>query len=123
MGSDGQRDRNYDVSFYNPDTRSFDVSLHLTPKMDFRLPFVSQVFLEYLQHEVSRNDTFHFVQKLPWPSADGALPPDEPRCGYRDNKCQINSLPPGILATAVVVPVVFFMIIAVIAAVVFVKLW
>ncbi|XP_055329216.1 atrial natriuretic peptide receptor 1-like [Paramacrobiotus metropolitanus] len=62
-------------------------------------------FLEFITYMVSTNK---FTQTGPplWPSADGFLPPDTPRCGFTGEAliCHPQGLSGGLLAAVVVIP-------------------
>ncbi|XP_055349485.1 atrial natriuretic peptide receptor 1-like [Paramacrobiotus metropolitanus] len=107
IGEDRQRDKDFQVSYFNRASMKFEP------------------FLQYLQHAVdgAKNATFNHVNELMWPRPGGKLPPNEPVCGFRNNKCQTSTLSTPLLATAVVVPLVFVMCIAIGGGILFVKLW
>ncbi|OQV12254.1 Atrial natriuretic peptide receptor 1 [Hypsibius exemplaris] len=88
VGEDGARDRDYSVKYYEPTTDQFIV------------------YMLYLQGATANagNDTFRYPVPLKWPSPDGQLPPSEPVCGFRDDKCRNEGLSTSVLTTVVVVP-------------------
>ena len=64
-----------------------------------------EVMMTYFQHPVNPNDTFHVIQDFHWPNPSGMMPPDEPLCGFRNDQCKDDRLTTGVLAAAVVVPI------------------
>ncbi|XP_055344411.1 atrial natriuretic peptide receptor 1-like [Paramacrobiotus metropolitanus] len=102
MGDDGERDRTFNVEYYNKAAKQFEIFLH------------------YDQHTT---EIFHLVHNIRWPSANGLLPPDEPVCGYRGDKCISTGPSSGVLAAVVVVPLLFVFGVSAVAAFVFIKLW
>ena len=65
---------------------------------------------------------FNWVIPLHWPSADGQLPPDEPSCGYLDNKCGHNKLIHGTILLATLIPLIIIAIVVVSGIFIFHKL-
>ncbi|XP_055337247.1 atrial natriuretic peptide receptor 2-like [Paramacrobiotus metropolitanus] len=100
IGPDRQRNRDYCMKFYNSETDQFQI---------------------FLTHQPQLNQTFQYIHELPWPSADGHLPPDEPWCGFRGDKCRGLS-PPALAGVAV--GVIFVVTIVVAGSVVYyVEVW
>ncbi|OQV12253.1 Atrial natriuretic peptide receptor 1 [Hypsibius exemplaris] len=88
IGDDQTRDRSYAVKFYDNVTDQFNVY---------------QTFVQSVD-----NDTLRVVTALKFPSADGKLPPNEPVCGFRNDKCRRDGLSTAILTTVIVVPLLVF---------------
>ncbi|XP_055349308.1 atrial natriuretic peptide receptor 1-like isoform X2 [Paramacrobiotus metropolitanus] len=87
IGDDGERDREFEMKSFNGDTGKFEVQ------------FRSET------DELDGNRTFRTVKDWHWRTWNGRLPPDEPVCGFSDEKCVDRSLPKGAVAAAVVVPI------------------
>ncbi|XP_055353545.1 atrial natriuretic peptide receptor 1-like [Paramacrobiotus metropolitanus] len=71
-------------------------------------------FLQYIQHKNNDPNSAEFaaINSIQWPSSDGQLPPDEPVCGYRGDKC-VNRISTGVLAVSIAVPVILLVAIAI----------
>lgn len=105
IGKDRQRDKDYRMRVYNLQLDEFEVILHTSAVPESYLTGSNylQTFLHFIPH-ASINDTYRYVRQLRWPSRDGNLPPDEPRCGFRDDLCKNENLSGSALAAAVAVP-------------------
>ncbi|XP_055353552.1 atrial natriuretic peptide receptor 2-like [Paramacrobiotus metropolitanus] len=78
--------------------------------------------MQYNEHRNdNRSDKFAIIQTVVWPSADGRLPPDEPVCGFRGDKC-VERMSTGSLTVAVVVPILLVLTIFIGSLVLYVKL-
>ncbi|OWA52923.1 Atrial natriuretic peptide receptor 1 [Hypsibius exemplaris] len=91
----GQRDMDYDIKTFDDATGKF------------------RVFMTYFQHPLDvdvatfNSSTFSVIHDIHWPNAKGILPADEPRCGFRNDKCLGNGLTTSSLGAAVALPLLF----------------
>ncbi|OQV12261.1 Atrial natriuretic peptide receptor 1 [Hypsibius exemplaris] len=86
IGMDGERDVDLELRTFNMKEGEF------------------QSFYEYIQLNFTA-EVFRYVKNFTFaPSLTGRLPANEPRCGYRGERCLDQGMPTGVLAVAIVVP-------------------
>ncbi|OQV13654.1 Atrial natriuretic peptide receptor 1 [Hypsibius exemplaris] len=106
IGTDGQRDMDYDVKSFDKVEGAFDIAM------------------SYMQHLPNTNETFRMVRPLHWPNHQpGEMPPDEPPCGFKDDKCKSDHLPPGTMGAAIAVPLLFIMVVGTAGGFLFMRFW
>ncbi|OQV12270.1 Atrial natriuretic peptide receptor 1 [Hypsibius exemplaris] len=96
IAKNGERDRDLDLKTFHPDTGQYKVAIQ---------------FLRYATG--GANQTFLLIDPTLWFVNDGEMPPDEPRCGFRDDECrEPETLPRGTLAVVVVMPLLVLLAVA-----------
>ncbi|OQV12275.1 Atrial natriuretic peptide receptor 1 [Hypsibius exemplaris] len=105
IGRDGERDNDLEFRTINVKTGEFESAIEY-----IQLNFTEGLYV------------FRSVKNLTWPSAHGKLPPDEPVCGFRGERCFEERISSGVLALTISIPLLAVIGLGVAAIVVFLRL-
>ncbi|OQV12266.1 Atrial natriuretic peptide receptor 1 [Hypsibius exemplaris] len=95
IGKTNERDRNLDMKTFDAKLGEYNVAI------------------KYVRHPTSNIQTVLQIRDTLWFTNDGAMPPDKPLCGFRNDECPNDGrLPVGMQVAVIIVPLIALTVMA-----------